>query len=167
MIYTLPDAGEPIDQGDLIDACPVALITHYQVGRVEQSRYAVDLHRVIVLTQTCDLAQGKTNFAVAASVYDAQAMIDEGLVKASDVKGPIRAGRTFGLYFLPASGDASLGEMIVDLHRLNTIRVEFLDALRLAGKRRLRLLTPYREHLAKHFADTYSRIGLPQPYETI
>ena len=100
MIYTLPDAGEPIDQGDLIDACPVALITHYQVGRVEQSRYAVDLHRVIVLTQTCDLAQGKTNFAVAASVYDAQAMIDEGLVKASDVKGPIRAGRTFGLYFL-------------------------------------------------------------------
>jgi hypothetical protein len=24
----------------------------------------------------------------------------------------------------------------------------------------------YREHLAKHMADTYSRIGLPQPYET-
>jgi hypothetical protein len=24
----------------------------------------------------------------------------------------------------------------------------------------------YREHLAKHFADTYSRIGLPEPYET-
>jgi len=24
----------------------------------------------------------------------------------------------------------------------------------------------YREHLAKHFADTFSRIGLPEPYET-
>ena len=27
-----------------------------------------------------------------------------------------------------------------------------------------RLLSPYREHLAKHFADTFSRIGLPVPY---
>ena len=24
----------------------------------------------------------------------------------------------------------------------------------------------YREHLAKHFADSYRRIGLPEPYET-
>jgi hypothetical protein len=30
-----------------------------------------------------------------------------------------------------------------------------------------RIQTPYREHLAKHFADTFSRIGLPQPYETL
>jgi hypothetical protein len=29
-----------------------------------------------------------------------------------------------------------------------------------------RLLSPYREHLAKHFADTFSRIGLPEPYDT-
>jgi len=36
-----------------------------------------------------------------------------------------------------------------------------------AGKRRARLQTPYREHLAKHFADTFSRIGLPRPYETL
>jgi hypothetical protein len=166
MIYSLPNDDEPIDQGDVIDECPVASITHHQVGRVDQSRYAVDLHRVIVLTQTCDLAQAKTKFVVVASVYDAQAMIDDGLVKASDVKGPIRAGRIFGLYFLPAKSDASLGEMIVDLHRLHTVGIEFLDALRLARKRRIRLLTPYREHLAKHFADTYSRIGLPEPYET-
>jgi hypothetical protein len=57
--------------------------------------------------------------------------------------------------------------MIVDFQRFHSIPVAVLDALRLAGKRRLRLLTLYREHLAKHLADTYSRIGLPQPYETI
>jgi len=34
------------------------------------------------------------------------------------------------------------------------------------GHRRARLLSPYREHLAKHFADTFSRIGLPEPYES-
>jgi hypothetical protein len=167
MIYFVPKIDEPLDQGDLIDDCPVASITQMHVGRVDQSRYDFDLHRVIVLTQTCDLAMDKTKSVVVASVFDAQAMIDAGLVKAADVKGPIRTGRSFGLYFLPAKPDASIGEMIVDLRRLHTVGIEFFDALRLAGKRRLRLLTPYREHLAKHFADTYSRIGLPQPYETI
>ena len=35
-----------------------------------------------------------------------------------------------------------------------------------AGGRQLRLTSPYREHLAQHFAVTYSRIELPEPYET-
>lgn len=29
-----------------------------------------------------------------------------------------------------------------------------------------RLATPYREYLAQHFAVTYMRIALPEPYET-
>ena len=29
-----------------------------------------------------------------------------------------------------------------------------------------RLLSPYREHLAKHFADIFSHIALPEPYNT-
>lgn len=57
--------------------------------------------------------------------------------------------------------------MIVDLRRLHTVRLDLLSALCRAGKRRARLLSPYREHLAKHFADTFSRIGLPRPYETM
>jgi hypothetical protein len=56
--------------------------------------------------------------------------------------------------------------MIVDLRQLHTIRLELLMALAQRGQRRARLLSPYREHLAKHFADTFSRIGLPEPYET-
>ena len=34
------------------------------------------------------------------------------------------------------------------------------------GGRVCRIRTPYREHLAQHFAAVYSRIGLPGPYET-
>ena len=56
MIYSIPNIDAPLDQGDLIDDCRVASIIHTQVGRVDKSRYAVDLHRVVVLTQTCDLA---------------------------------------------------------------------------------------------------------------
>jgi hypothetical protein len=45
--------------------------------------------------------------------------------------------------------------------------LDLLASLSQAGLRLARVQTPYREHLAKHFADTFSRIGLPQPYETM
>jgi hypothetical protein len=56
--------------------------------------------------------------------------------------------------------------MIVDPRQIHTVRLDLLTALCQRGLRRARLLSPYREHLAKHFADTFSRIGLPAPYET-
>jgi hypothetical protein len=167
MIYGIPNIDSPLDQGDLLDDCPIANVSAYAADQADQAQMKLDLHRVIVLTQTCDIANAKIDRFVIACVFDAQTLIDSKLVKAVDVKGPIRAGRIWGLYFLPAFAEGGLGEMIVDFRRLYTNNVHLLDDLRHKGKRRARLTAPYREHLAKHFADTYSRIGLPQPYETI
>jgi hypothetical protein len=166
MIYRISKVDEPLDQGDLFDDCPVATVTDHSPDRLDQAKVALDMQRVIVLTQTCDFANAKVDLAVVASVFDAQQMVDLGVLKAADVKGAIRASRVWGLYFLPAHAEAGLGEMIVDLRRLHSVRPDVLGRLRVAGKRRAQLMSPYREHLAKHFADTYSRIGLPQPYET-
>lgn len=167
MIYSIPEIHEPFDQGDLLDDCPVISVIEHVASRVDQTKVNVDLHRAIILTQTCDLANAKSKMVLVASVFAAQEMIDMGVVKTADVKGPIRAGRSYGVYFLPAYAQAALGEMIVDFRSIHSVRIDILELLRLANKRRARLLTPYREHLAKHFADTFSRIGLPQPYETI
>jgi hypothetical protein len=57
--------------------------------------------------------------------------------------------------------------MIVDFRRLHTIRLDLLAGLCKNHQRRARVRPLYREHLAKHFADTFSRIGLPKPYETM
>jgi hypothetical protein len=57
-------------------------------------------------------------------------------------------------------------ESIVDLRSLYTIRLDLLEELCRVGKRIAHLESLYREHLAQHFANTYSRIGLPMPYET-
>ena len=102
-----------------------------------------------------------------AEVFDAHFLIDQKLFKPADIKGPLRAGRVWGWYFLPADVALELGEMIVDLRRLHTVRLDLLQELCRAGKRRARMQPLYREHLAKHFADTFSRIGLPRPYETL
>lgn len=167
MTYYAPPPEDPLDQGDLIDDCPVATVMDTRPVRPEAAIVQVDLNRVIVLSQTCDLVQGKTPDGIVATVFDAQKLVQTNILKTVDIKGPLRAGRIWGLYFLPADAILGLGEMIVDLRRLHTIRLGLLTALCRDGKRRARLVVPYREHLAKHFADSYSRIGLPRPYETL
>lgn len=167
MIYHAPTPNEPLDQGDLIDGCPVVSISAFQPGQLNSETVKLDHHRILVLTQTCDLANEKVDDAVVASVFDAQQLVDRRILKAADIRGSIRANRVWGLYFLPAKAELGLGEMIVDLRRLHTVRLDLLPALCQAGSRRTRVQPPYREHLAKHFADTFSRIGLPQPYETM
>ena len=176
MIYSAVAAEQPIDQGDLIDDClvlyvkamlPLLYVKATQPDTTSQPDVDFAFRRIIVLTQTCDLANAKATIANVAEVFDAQFLIDQTLFKPADVRGPLRAGRIWGWYFLPADAALGLGEMIVDLRHLHTVRLDLLRESCRAGKRRARVQTPYREHLAKHFADTFCRIGLPRPYETL
>ena len=160
MIYELPALDEPLDQGDLVDHCLILSVKEFDPDGNDPPEINVARSRVLVLTQACDLANQKVTNLTVAVVYEAQFIVDQGLLKPADVRGPVRAARVYGWYFLPASSDLGLNEMIVDLRQLHTVRLDLLTVLSKAGRRRARLLSPYREHLAKHFADTFSRIGL-------
>jgi hypothetical protein len=166
MIYGTPGIRDPIDQADIIEGCPLLSLRSYDLDGVQPPRINVAISRVLVLTQTCDLVNKKVTWASVASVLDAQAMVDQGILKRDNIRGPLRAGHVFGWYFLPKSESLGLPEMIVNLRQLNTVSLDLLVDLCVRGHRRARILCPYREHLAKHFADTFSRIGLPEPYET-
>ena len=164
MIFRRPHPEEQLDQGDIIDGCPILGIRNFDKqdwSRIE-SEHAY--HRVIILTQTCDLANEKASEIAVALLFDAQAMIDQGKLNRNLIRGPIRAGHVHGWYFLPKDDLLGFSESIADLRQLHTIRHDILSTLCLQGKRLARLQPLYREHLAKHFADTYSRIGLPEPY---
>jgi hypothetical protein len=167
MIYDLPAAEQPVDQGDVIDGCPILQLVQFDPQNATAPQVACSLSRVVVLTQTCDLANRRTRHLTVAIVHNAQLLVDQNIIKAADVRGPIRAARVYGWYFLPADPDLKLDEAIVDLRQLHTIPLEVIETLCKLGGRKARIQSPYREHLAKHFADTYSRIGLPLPYETL
>jgi hypothetical protein len=166
VIYQFPAAHAPLDQGDVIDGCPVLQIAKFDSRNPIAPQVTCSTHRVVVLTQTCDLANQKTQRVTVTIVHDAQVLVDQGIVKASDVRGPIRAGRVFGWYFLPRCPECGLPESIVDLRQLHTVPREVLESLCAERGRLARIQPLYREHLAKHFADTFSRIGLPEPYQT-
>lgn len=166
MIFRRPPPEAPVDQGDLIDDCPLLAVASFDTQTPPSIDVEHAIGRVVVLTQTCDLANQKAIQAVVAVVLDAESLVASGRLKSADIRGPIRAGRVFGWYFLPKSDELGLGEMIVDFRQLHTVRLDLLTALCVADRRLARVEPLYREHLSKHFADSYSRIGLPEPYET-
>src|SRR5881397_3617294 len=98
MIFSGPAQGDAIDQGDIIDNCPLLSIASMEVDRPESLRTKTTLQRIIVLTQTCDLANLKVSRVLVAVLLEAQSLIDEHSLKAADVRGPIRAGRVYGWY---------------------------------------------------------------------
>jgi hypothetical protein len=122
---------------------------------------------VIVLTQACDLAQTKTTKVLVGWVHSAEYLVSQGVLKEAVIRDQVRRGQVYGWYFLPAAPTPLLlPESIVDLRDLHTVPRVVLERLIADGKRLGRVATPYREHLAQHLAVTYSRIGLPEPYET-
>jgi len=164
MIYEQPAADEPLSQGDLIDECPLLFweVSDSQAEAIPQA--ATAKASIVVLTQACDLAQSKATRVLVAVRHIAQHLVDRGVLKRSLIRDQIRMHRVYGWYFLPTSD--VIEESIVDLRDLHTIPRLLLERLIREGRRVARITTPFREHLAQHFSTTYSRIGLPRPYET-
>ncbi len=160
MIYESVPNDMLLTQGDLLDGCPVLRLR--ENGRIESFT-----HRVIVLTQACDIAQQKADSVVVAVVRTAEEVTAAGELKAAAVRDQVRLGRVFGWYFLPAAPEPiPVPESIVNLRDLHTVPRAVLEKLAADGKRPARLNTPYREHLAQHFAVSYMRIALPDQYDT-
>ena len=65
-----------------------------------------------------------------------------------------------------ATAPVSLPESLVDLRDVHSVPRAVLQQLIRDGKRIASLVSPYREHLAQHFAVTYMRVALPEPYAT-
>jgi hypothetical protein len=79
----------------------------------------------------------------------------------------MRRNMVFGWYFLPAATvPVLLAESLIDLRDVHSVPRVVLEQLIKEGNRVASLVSPYREHLAQHFAVTYMRVALPEPYAT-
>lgn len=164
MIYESIGPDAKLSQGDILDDCPIVFL---EEGTISGNPPEVSsaCQRVIVLTQACDLAQSKASRVLVAVVHNPQQLVNRGILKSQFVRDQIRLHRVYGWYFLPAG--SGMPESLIDLRDLHTIPRSWLERLVGEGKRLGRMATPYREHLAQHFSTTYSRIGLPDPFQTL
>jgi len=161
-MYETLNSTTPLRQGEIIDDCP--LLFWGRSSTAAEWQVSKSLSRIVILSQACDLESPKLTRVQVATVHAANALVESGVLNAQTIKTQLTRHRVFGWYFLPA--DSNFPESIIDLRDIHTIDRSLLEELAAERKRVCTLTTPYREHLAQHFAVTFSRIGLPEPYET-
>ena len=160
-----PSTSDPLYQGDIVDGCPLIFWECFQGdGEVIRKPLEIDV-RVGVLSQSCDLDNKKSTRVQVAVVHETEYLVEQGVLKAKTIRDTVRLHKMFGWYFLEQSD--LLPESIVDFRDLHTVSRLLLDDLVAQGHRVCTIVSPYREHLAKHFADTFSRIALPNPPNSV
>ena len=162
--------GDSLLQGDILFACPVVFFSGPWSFPLQATDlgYEVMPINAIVMTQSCDLENQKTDLALVAIVSDWQATAlaeyrgGNTAVKSRDFRKKLIEGSIPGLSLLhKREGTPTLEWSVANFHRLYTLPKAFLQQFAQSSGPRLRLRSPYREHLAQAFARYFMRVGLP------
>ena len=157
-------------QGDILFGFDCLVPTPYILPKVaEEPALAVVSQDVLILTASCDLdlanPKKKIDFVLLCPHWDwktSSESADSG-IKPND-KGLIESGR-MPRYCLLANSelqDCPMGLRVVDFNRLFQVPRNVVDEHVSALKApRLRMNSPYREHLAQSFATCFARVALP------
>lgn len=166
--YSIIGETESINQGDIIENCPI-MIPPRTIGSGGGIDVDLDEFDVIVMSQSCDLENGKVKFALACPVYKIGDFINRNNFYA-DKKTSLRQGHVIHYQMLHECTITGFEceHLIVDFKRIFSIDYKFLkDFVKDKGARK-RLLPPYREWLSQMFARSFMRVGLPMdipPFE--
>jgi hypothetical protein len=158
-------SGDDLEQGDFLEECPVYLPPEEVAGGEALSPvFEFEDRDVVVLTQTCDLVRGreKVSQVVVCPVW-LLSDFQEGLFATPKGREDVRRGNLPAYHMLAGCGlaDFARGVRIVDFRQLFSLPLGYARKRATLPERRLRLLPPYREHLAQAFARYFMRIGLP------
>ncbi len=158
-------SGEDVEQGDILEAFPVYQPPEELAGGETLSPlFEFEDRDVVVMTQTCDLVRGreKVSEIVVCPVWQL-ADYESGLLTTTKGREEVRRGNLPGYHMLAACKLPGFAREIrvVDFRQLFSLPLGFVRKRAGLATPRLRLLPPYREHLAQAFARYFMRIGLP------
>lgn len=187
--YEVVLAETSLTQGDLIFDCPVIawkdevidLGEHGEIDSLKQASHAIATD-VVVMTQACDLANDKiahVTLCPHSSISDYHRFWEEQMLSQGQNPKPkawrsicddICDGYMWNLAMLNhcENNPIVMEHRIVDFRYVYTVPRTFLESLLLQrSEPRLRLKSPYREHLSQAFARFFMRVGLPTSVENV
>ncbi len=149
---------DSIEQGDLFLNVQIVLPRY---SSRERNHYELNADsffcNIIILTQTCDIAQAKVDTILACphqpiAQNDGKYFIDE-----------VKTGKRLRYLWLKGLNDdkANMTDRLVDLSRVFLLPKNYILDLAIEQKNRLRLRSPFREHFSHSFAHFISRVALP------
>ncbi|HEU4714097.1 MAG TPA: hypothetical protein VFS76_21195 [Pyrinomonadaceae bacterium] len=154
-----------IQQGDLLSDCPVPVpskdltraLLGALAGQAQESAYRFAVTELIVVSQSCDLLKEKVDQVllcehVASSKYGKETLEE------------IRKERRPNLHMIEACeiDGHQCEQRVIDFRTVYTLPKDFVLAFIKQQNSRLRLMPPYREHMAQAFARYFMRVGLPR-----
>lgn len=172
----------PIEQGDLFQSFPV-VIPPTNLVENEIHEVKVKLYNVIVLTQSCDLVQGKAEMVMVCPYYTLTELLandpsyqrhreggsqEKLLSYLNNEAKNFAAGRKIGYHLLDKNVACGIPEhLVVNLRKAFSLEVNYVMEFAATQNKRIRLLPPYREQLSQSFAILFMRVGLPSPIQPV
>ena len=158
--YSLVENNE-IQQGDLLFDLEVPLVSDTEGDKPDVAFQTYDL---IVMTQSSDIRKTAMDYLILCPITELKVATkyheDFGT---DDGKENLRKGRYVGFHLLNKCEITGLERdfMVVQFERVIERPKATIQDFVLKTRPRLRLLPPYREHLAQAFARFFMRVGLP------
>ncbi len=160
--------GAEILQGDLLDGCPVVIPTVDTAEEIEahegELTAYIDNYNVVVMSQSCDLKYDKVDLVLVCPVWSYEALAEKyGHLRKSEVRVELQRGNLPGYHLIrECTLEQSYRSVsVVDFRNVYSLPHDFLKRFAEQQGRRVRLMPPYREHLAQAFARFFMRVGLP------
>lgn len=156
--------GEHLEQGDYLPGCWVPVVSADFDPGLAEPEIAVGRGNLIIVTQSCDLANDKIQLAALCPIADLATW--ERLNPDYAKRGfweSVRQGRREGLHMVSALADAADGRnaLVVDFRQIYSLPVLYLRKHAAGLTTRWRLQSPFREHFSQAFARFFMRVGLP------
>ncbi len=151
-------------QGEYLVNCAVPVLKEKPLLDKPESSVVIQVNDLIVMTQSCDLEQGKAQMVALCPIFPVGGY--ETINPELKGKGrweQVRKGRVEGLYLLssPTNPTNNREALVVDFAEIYSLPFDLL--VEHAGElgARWRLKSPYLEHFSQAFARFFMRVGLP------
>jgi len=170
------DKDEPLEQGDILRNCPVpvfasALPSTEEAARIVEVVYDLEILDVIILSQSCDITMqdGKPRRVediVTCPAWELPKLrevypeIDRG----GSISEIIKGRRPLWHALAPSSiSGLERAHTFLEFRRIIVLPAAHLEALATLQSRRLRLRSPWREHMSYAAGALLSRPAIPEP----
>ncbi len=156
--------GGKLEQGDYLPGCWIPVVgTDFDPSAAEPL-ISVGQGNLIIVTQSCDLANEKIQLAALCPLADLATW--EQLNPDYARRGfweNVRQGRREGLHMLSSFANAAdcRNSLVADFRQIFSLPLPYLRKHSSSLGSRWRLQSPYREHFSQAFARFFMRVGLP------
>lgn len=158
--------GTNIEQGDIFLDFPLNRITEIPEEGADIPIFQEPLD-LIVLTQTCYIENGpKVEDILLALVQNYDSTADDkrfGYLRSKEGKKGLIEGNNNAFVLLPENDEGvEFGWSFVNFHYLYTVPYAYIQQIANSSPNRLRLSSPYLEHVSQSFAKYMMKVALPE-----